>query len=369
MPMVLHVITSTQVGGAENHVLALTQGLQKEGWNCAVAYLKGRGDLDTQYAAAGISVHPLGLEHWWDVGAAGRLVGLIRREQAEIIHAHLFPAEVFATVASLAAGSRAKLVCTKHNDEDFLRRWHFRFLHRLISHRAAQTIIISEHLRRFTTAIGTADPSRLVTIPYGYDRVPGGATGEGWRQKLGLGQGTFVIGAVGRLVPQKGHRYLIEAVRRMASAGEDVALAIVGEGPLLGRLEEQVAAAELGRRVFFIGFRRDIPDLLAAFDVFVLPSLWEGFGLVLLEAMAARRAIVASRVSAIPEVVEDGVSGVLVPPADPKALAEALLALRHDAARRAALGAAGHERLRREFTLERLIERTIEVYRSVLQTA
>jgi len=118
--------------------------------------------------------------------------------------------------------------------------------------------------------------------------------------------------------------------------------------------------------VFFTGFRQDVRDLMPAFDVFALPSLWEGFGLVLLEAMAAGRAIVASRISAIPEVVEDGVTGLLVSPGDSDALAEALLALRRDGVRRERLGAAGAERLRRQFTLKRMIERTIDVYRAVL---
>jgi glycosyltransferase involved in cell wall biosynthesis len=152
----------------------------------------------------------------------------------------------------------------------------------------------------------------------------------------------------------------------MAAAGEDAALVLVGEGPLLGSLKAQVAASGLERRVFFAGFRSEVRDLMPEFDVFALPSLWEGFGLVLLEAMAAGRAIVASRVSAIPEVVEDGVTGFLVPPGDSDALAEALVTLRRDGVKRERLGIAGAERLRRQFTLERMVERTIEVYRAVL---
>jgi glycosyltransferase involved in cell wall biosynthesis len=366
MAKILHVITSTQVGGAENHLLSLTKGLQKDGWDCSVAYLKGRPDLNAEYAAAGIPVRPLDLKPWLDVGTLRRLVGLIRQERPDIVHAHLFPAEVYATVALLVGRSRAKLVCTKHNDEDFLRRLHFRVGHWLISHRAARTIVISEYLRRYTIAVGAADPSRLVMIPYGHDSLPARRNRDGIRRELGLGNGIFVIGTVGRLVPQKGHRHLVEAVRLMLAEGEKVALVIAGEGPLRETLEAQIGTSGLGRHVALTGFRRDIPELMAALDAFVLPSLWEGFGLVLLEAMAAARPIIASRVSAIPEIVEDGVSGLLVPPGDARALADALILLRRDAGRREALGAAGAERLRREFTLERVLERTTAVYRSVL---
>jgi glycosyltransferase involved in cell wall biosynthesis len=366
MAKILHVITSTQVGGAEKHLLALAKGLHKDGWDCTVAYLKGRPDLNVDYLAAGIPVHPLDLKPWLDAGTLGRLMRLIRQERPDIVHAHLFPAEVYATAAHALARSGAQLVCTKHNDDDFLVRPHFRFLHCLISRRAARIITISEHVRRYTLRIGTLYPSRLVTIPYGHDGSSARSMPNGFRQELGVGDDTFLVGTVGRLAPQKGQRHLIEAMRSVVAAGQNAGLAIVGEGPLRERLEQQVAAAGLIGRVFFAGFRPDAPDLMRAFDVFVLPSLWEGFGLVLLEAMAAARPIVASRVSAIPEVVEDGVSGLLVPPGDARALAEAVLTLRNDATRRARLGTAGAERLRREFTLERVVERTTEVYRAVL---
>ena len=366
MTRILHVITSTQVGGAENHLLALATALLKEGWTSEVAYLKGREDLNQEFVGRGIPVHPLHLRPWCDSAALRRLIRLIRDRRPDIVHGHLFPAEVYATAAAMLSGGHAKLVCTKHNDDDFLRRPHFRFLHWLISYRAARTIAISEHVRRYTLKMGTADASRLVTIPYGYDGGDSTRKSSGLRQELGIGSGTFLIGSVGRLAPQKGQRYLLEAVQKMVSAGEDVALVLIGEGPLLGTLKAQVAAAGMGRHVFFTGFRQDVRDLMPAFDVFALPSLWEGFGLVLLEAMAAGRAIVASRVSAIPEVVEDGVTGLLVSPGDSDALTEALLALRRDGVRRERLGAAGAERLRRQFTLERMIERTIKVYRAVL---
>jgi glycosyltransferase involved in cell wall biosynthesis len=366
MTKILHVITSTQTGGAENHLLALATALFKEGWISEVAYLKGREDLNQRFIDRGIPVYPLHLRPWFDMAALRRLVRLIRNRRPDIIHAHLFPAEVYATAAATLSGGRARLICTKHNDDDFLRRPHFKLLHRLISHSATRTIAISEHVRRYTLTIGTADPSRVVTIPYGYDGGHSAGKPPGLRKEFGIGNGTFLIGSVGRLAPQKGQRYLLEAVQKMVAAGEDAALVLVGEGPLLGSLKAQVAASGLERRVFFAGFRSEVRDLMPEFDVFALPSLWEGFGLVLLEAMAAGRAIVASRVSAIPEVVEDGVTGFLVPPGDSDALAEALVTLRRDGVKRERLGIAGAERLRRQFTLERMVERTIEVYRAVL---
>jgi glycosyltransferase involved in cell wall biosynthesis len=366
MTRILHVVTSTQTGGAENHLLALATALLKEGWISEVAYLKGREDLNQEFVDRGIPVHALQLRPWFDTAALRRLIRLLRDRRPDIIHAHLFPAEVYATAGEILSGACATLVCTKHNDDDFLKRPHFKLLHRLISYRAARTIAISEHVRQYTLAIGTADPSRLVTIHYGHDGGHSAGKPPGLRKEFGIGNGTFLIGSVGRLAPQKGQRYLLEAIQKMAAAGEDAALVLVGEGPLLGSLKAQVAASGLERRVFFAGFRPEVRDLMPEFDVFALPSLWEGFGLVLLEAMAAGRAIVASRVSAIPEVVEDGVTGFLVPPGDSDALAEALVTLRRDGVKRERLGIAGAERLRRQFTLERMVERTIEVYRAVL---
>jgi glycosyltransferase involved in cell wall biosynthesis len=170
---------------------------------------------------------------------------------------------------------------------------------------------------------------------------------------------------VGRIAPQKDHATLLVAMARVAGAH----LLVVGGDPF-GDGEAQLAAlverSELASRVLLLGIRHDVPDLLGASDLFALASLWEGLGLVFLEAMAVGLPIVATRVSAVPEVVEDGVSGWLVPPGDVEALAAALRAALADPRARAERGRAGHARLLERFGLPRMIDEVLTVYDGVL---
>ena len=365
MPKVLHVITDTGWGGAERHALALTTGLVQRGHDCQVAYLVGDGYLDTAFEARGIRTTNLRARSWLDPVALARLIRLARRERFDLLHAHLFPGEVFATLAALRLGG-VPLICTKHNDEAFLRKWHFRMLHRVISYRASRTIAISDHVRRFTMETGTAHSPRVLTIRYGYDPPAVLPTREASRATRGVPAGAFLVGAAGRLAAQKGHRHLIEAIPALAPEIPNVQVVIMGEGPMRPALERRTRELGVDRHVRLPGFHPDVQSFLCGLDVFVMPSLWEGFGLVLLEAMAAGRPIVASKVSAIPEVIEDGETGLLVPPADASALGGAILRLWHDPSLREKLGNAGRERLRERFSLDQMVDETERVYAEVL---
>ncbi len=362
---VLHVITDTGWGGAERHLLALTTALVQRGHVCQVAYLVGDGYLDDTFASRGVPTTNLRARSWVDPGALARLIRLIRRERFDLLHAHLFPGEVFATVAGLCAPG-APLICSKHNDDAFFRHLHFRILHRMISYRASRTIAISDHVRRFAIRTGTARPLELLTILYGYDPPSVLPSKDAARAMLGIPEGSFVVGAVARLAAQKGQIHLVEAMPGLVSAIPDLQVIILGEGRMRPTLERRARELGVEQRLRLPGFHPDVQSALCGLDVFVMPSLWEGFGLVLLEAMAAGQPIVASKVSAIPEVVEDGVTGLLVPPADSVALAEAILTLWRESALREKLGSAGRERLRERFSLDQMVDRTEQVYTEVL---
>ncbi len=365
MPKVLHVITDAGWGGAERHTLALTTALTHRGHDCQIAYLVGDGYLAAAFASRGVRTTNLRARSWLDPVALARLARLARRERFDLLHGHLFPGEVFATLAALRLRG-VPLICTKHNDEAFLRKWHFRMLHRVISYRASRTIAISDHVRRFTVETGTAHPSRVLTIRYGYDAPAVLPTREASRAALGTPAEAFLVGAAGRLAAQKGHRHLIEAIPALVPEIPNLQVVIVGEGPMRPVLERRARQLGVDRHVRFPGFHPDVQSFLCGLDVFVMPSLWEGFGLVLLEAMAAGQPIVASKVSAIPEVIEDGVTGLLVPPAEPSALAQAILTLWREPAFREKLGNAGRERLRERFSLDQMVDETERVYAEVL---
>jgi glycosyltransferase involved in cell wall biosynthesis len=356
----LHAITSLARGGAEHHLLSLAVGQASAGHSVAVVGLKEPSDLAPAFAAAGVEAHCLGLARYGEIAPALRLRQLIRTFRPELLHAHLPPAELYARLA--LAGSRLPLVITRHNDERFAPIVFERALSRWCAGRAARVICISEAVRRWNTqdprgpGIGAA---RCAVVRYALDAAPFERAAPA--PDL-VGEGPLV-GTLARLVPQKGLDVLLEAFAHIPPPAR---LVIAGDGPLRQALLDRAARPDLAGRVAFLGARADSAAVLAALDLFVLPSRWEGFGLVLLEAMAAGRAIVATRVSAIPEVVAEGETALLVPPDDAPALAAAIGSLLQNSARRAAKGAAGHARVCAHFRVPAMVSATLEIYREAL---
>jgi glycosyltransferase involved in cell wall biosynthesis len=238
-----------------------------------------------------------------------------------------------------------------------------------------RTIVLSDHVGSFIQAHGRIPREAITRIYYGLDPAPFFASEvkearASVRKSLGLAPEEVVFLCVARFAPQKDHATLLKAFARARSAerGGALRLLLVGDDPFGSRRAGAEALSEklgLSDKVVFTGIRRDVPQLLAASDAFVMPSLWEGLGLVFLEAMAAGLPILATRVSAVPEVVLDGESGVLVPPADPEALARGMLDLSADPKLRARMGRAGEARVRELFGLEAMVERTIAVYQEL----
>jgi glycosyltransferase involved in cell wall biosynthesis len=176
-----------------------------------------------------------------------------------------------------------------------------------------------------------------------------------------------VVGNIGALVAHKGHRHLVDAAAIVVREVPDARFVILGEGELREALEHQVRHLHLERHVFLPGFRADVLALLKGFDVFVMSSETEGLGTSILDAMACGKPVVGTRAGGIPEVIDDGVTGEVVPAKDPKAMAKAIVGLLRDPERRARMGAAGLERVRDRFTVERMVSGTRRVYEKAVK--
>lgn len=371
----LHIITTFDPGGAENHLLSLITATDRSRFEPAVIYLKGHGGLAPELERLGVAVQRVGVGQRYTLAGLLRLVRAIRQVRPDIVHTHLFRADLYGGLAARLAGAPV-VVSTRHNDEDFLRQPLWRLLHRLISLCEDRIIAISDHVGRYTIEIGVDNPGKVQRIYYGLDPArfrrtlrTGVDVARALRAEFGVKPEHYLLGVVARLAPQKGHRYLLEALALAIQEEPALRLLVAGQGPLREQLEAQARQLGLGAHVIFAGWRSDVANIMAALDLLVLPSLWEGFGLVLLEAMALQKPVVATGVSAIPEVVEDGVTGLLVPPADPAALACAILQLARDRERGREMGRRGRLRLEERFTLDRMAQETEQVYLSLTEGA
>jgi glycosyltransferase involved in cell wall biosynthesis len=367
MTDILHIITALNRGGAENHLADLVHGQLAAGHRVGVAYLKGDGWWAEALRRAGAEVVALGMRRWIDPLALARLVSATRAFRPTVIHGHLTPAEPYAWAVHALAGRGAALVISKHNDDPFgYERGYGPVTRRFTTH-ARRVIAISDAVARFLPPLGV-DPSRIRVIHYGLD-------GDRWRrpdssavaQLRASWGGEVIIGCVARLVPQKAHDVLFAGFAR--AARPSWRLVLVGSGPLEAGLRAEAERIGIGPQVVWAGQRSDMAEVMGAFDAFALTSIYEGLGLVLLEAMAAARPVVASAVSAIPEIVgDDGAAGVLVPPRDPEALAAALRRIT-DPATAAAMGAAGQLRVARRFSLAKMVAATDAAYTEALACA
>lgn len=377
---ILHVITTLDVGGAEMHLLAQVRGQCVRGHSVRVVWLKGEGRLAPDFRAAGaeeVVRAPLGPLFPLRLDAHLRW--------CDLVHTHLLKADMATAVVATLRGKRARLVASKHNDEQVLAKdRRVARVHGVLGNLPARTIVLSDHVRSFFEHHGGLEPERMRRIYYGIDPEPfeaaRAASAEqraAVRQDVGYRTEDLIFTCVARFAPQKAHDVLLRGfalARERAEAGgalPPLKLLLVGDDPFGGnRTDVEVLARQLGLvrnfSVRFTGIRRDVPAILGASDVFVLTSRWEGLGLVFLEAMAAELPVLATRVSAVPEVVRDGETGRLVPPDDPEALATAMLELAADEPARRAMGAAGRARVREHFGLERMVEETLAVYDEVL---
>ena len=286
----------------------------------------------------GIPVHHLGRGRF-DPRIVGDLVSLARARGARLLHVHGYAAADFGRLAARAVG--AKLVLHEHFADPRMPAYQA-VADRLLRHRTDAAIAVSRSTRDFLVRQRFVPEDRVRLIWNGApleDFAPVSAErARRTREELGIPEGALVFGTIGRLNAQKGHRFLLDAAARVLPRVPASRALIVGDGDLMGELRRQTAGLGIADRVVFAGHRTEVPDLLGALDVFCISSLYEGTPLALFEAMAAGRAIVSTAVDGCREVLEDGVNGILVPPAEARALADGLERVLGDSALREALG-------------------------------
>lgn len=369
-PKVLLLVTLSEWGGAQHVVYLIAKHLRAK-YDIVVGCAPG-GGLVEKLQREGLRVveipelarypHP-----WRDLRALWHLYRLMRREQFDLVHAHSTKAGLLGRLAARFAGVSAVLF-TAHGwafteGRAWWKRWFLARYERLIAKLTTKIICVSEHDRQLALKFKVARPQRLVVIHNGLDPLPFQQAAAARVAFPGETSQELSVIFVGRLASPKDFETLLAAFEQISIGN----LILVGDGPLRSRIERFVEERGLSSRVVLLGERTDIPECLAASDVFVLPSRWEGLPLTIIEAMMAGLPVVASRVGGVPELVENGVTGFLVPFGDAAALAKTIQKLLDDKELRLRLGRAGREKAMKEFTLARMLTATQTVYEEVLR--
>ena len=357
---VVHLHKLAGVSGSEGHLLVLLPALRDAGIDAHFLGLDVPGsDAPRFYErldALGVPHRSVRCGPDLSPRMARDVIRAVRAERPDVLHTHLVHADVYGAIAAWA--TRTPYLSTRHNDDRYL-LGPFRYVDRMFAHRARSLIAISDAVRVFHEKAGH-DPRKLVTIHYGLDE-PAQAPSEPTPEEAGVPIDVPLVLAVGRLIEQKDHTTLLKAFALARKDVPEARLAILGSGPLEDATRALAAELGLGEAVTMPG-RTEIRDWLERADVFLHTSRWEGFGIVLLEAMLASLPVVATRVSAVPEVVVDGETGALVEAGDVEGIARALRMLLADRELARRQGAAGRTRALTEFSVAQMVERTLAVY-------
>ena len=373
----LWLIDSLTLGGAESLAASFAAACDRRRLEVQVCFLKRIGDNPFEHAlrARGVRCTSLEARNLRDVRAFRRLVRLVRDEGIDLVHAHLTYAAIWGVLASRITGRPC--VATLHVQPPEEPAWsrpgvRERLMGLLLDRWSAAVIAVSGAVRDAYVSAGRVDPAKIAVVHNGIDCeafAPDSGRRSAARLQLGLAPGALAVLTVSVLREEKGLAVLLQAARAVAASVPDAVFLVAGDGPSSDALRARSEELGLAGRVRWLGFRRDVRELLAAADLFVLPTLRDALPTALLEAMAAGLPVVASDTGGIPEIVEDPRLGCLVPPSDANSLTRAITDLLRRPAERAAMGAAARDHVRARFSTRAWIERLDEVYGRALAAA
>ncbi|MFQ5601719.1 MAG: glycosyltransferase [bacterium] len=361
---VLQLVEGLNLGGAETKLLELVAHMDRSRFNTVFCSL-GMGERIKEKVDA-LDVKYVGLQRRrrfdpklvWDVAK------IVRQEKIDVVMTTLFYADVVGALARIISPTKAVFSWETISAPEWLLK------HRLLAYKFAmrfcdKVISVSEATAKWLVEKRGVAREKVLVIPYGVNlEVYKQGKNLALKRQLGIAPETFVVGTVARLHPQKGHEYLIEAAKKIVERHANVKFVFVGDGEMRKKLEARIETAGLENNFLLLGFRDDVTDLLRVFDIFVLPSLYEGLPNVILEAMATGLPVVATAVDGSVELVNDGETGFLVPPREPQALIAKINTLIQNPQRVLDFGMQGRNRVESIYSLEKQVEHFQQLYES-----
>jgi len=362
MKRLLYLITELDVGGAEKTLYELVSRLDRRRFDPIVGCLTGRGPIGERLSSLGVPVIYFDFRGWWDLGGLLRLRRALEEQRPQVLHMFLFHAGLAGRLAAAGLRIPCKLYSVRVEEP---RRWHL-WLDRLTRGLVDRVVCVSESTATYVRReIGFAQ-RRIFVIPNGVDVDRWNVDLLAMPGSCGIPDGAPVVGVVGRLDTQKDPFTMLETARIVKEQVPDVVFAFAGRGPLYEQCLGRVAELGLSENVRWLGWLDDTRPLVARMDLLAMSSRWEGMPNAILEAMAAGRPVVASAVGGARELVVDGVTGYLVPPRHPQALAERVVSLLRSEEKRRSMGRAGRERVQKHFSLEEMVRRHEFLYDGVV---
>lgn len=364
MHTVLHLSSSSGPGGAERIVCALAASLDRTRFRSLIGLFRP-GWLKDQCESRGLRTYVFSRDGFMQWKWMRDCYRLIKQEQVDVIQAHEFDAIVHGALVAKIAG--VPMVATIHGKHYFWEKGRRRWAYRWVS-RYAKMVAVSEDLKRFVVEQTGMAVGRIQVIYNGVDQAPKADPAQAgqYKKDLGLAGDELVVGIVGNLYPVKGHTYLLDAIPQILKDCPKTTFLFIGRGELDVPLKTKAKTLGIEEKVRFLGLRQDVPKLLAIMDVFAMPSLSEGLSIALLEAMAAGKPVVVTRVGGNPELVVEGQTGYLVPAGQAPPLAEAMLSLLRDQTQAKAFGVRAQHIVEERFTLDLMANQYSILYQQAI---
>jgi glycosyltransferase involved in cell wall biosynthesis len=363
---ILHLLNGIELGGAETRIVSLLKKLDKKKYKIHIAYLLGKPILEEDLKNSGIKVISLGLRTKFYIPLViYRLIKLILKNRYDILHTHNVQASLLGRLIAKMLKVPV-LISTQHSVFQQKQTGVIYKLER-ITWRLPDTIIaLSEAISNYLKVNGK--PKDVKVIHTGVNiKLSDDVDNKVQKEAFGIKYNSIpVIGTVGNLRYEKGYQYFLPAMKQVIKEIPNIKILIVGEGKLRNDYENLANSLGLTGNIIFTGYRKDVIEIMSLFDIFVLSSITEGFGRVLIEAMALTKPVVATKVDAIPEIVLDGETGILVPPKESDALAKAIIKLLKNSEMARKFGQAGRKRVEKFFILNKMVSDVENVYKECL---
>jgi glycosyltransferase involved in cell wall biosynthesis len=377
---ILYIIGTLDIGGTEKQLVELIKRLDKNRFNIAVCCLSQSGPLISSVHSEGIPVEVIGFRGFRHsekgylrnlpriISLFVQLTRYIKKEQPHILHGFLFWAYILGTYAAKLAGvshiisSRRGLGMFKQDKR------HYLFLEKVANHLTEIIIANSEAVRRDTIQQEKVPASKIMMVYNGIDtalyEIP---PDQKLRAALNIGEKSKIVSIIANFIHYKGHGFFLHACSEVRKKLSDVKFMLIGDGPLKKDMKELAEDLNIEKDVLFLGSRKDIPALLSITDIVVLSSLEEGFSNAILEAMAAGKPVIATHVGGNPEAILQGETGLLVLPKNSDTLAGAMIQLLENPDIAVKMGKAGRERVKQEFSMDRMVQSIEQIYEKVMQ--